>query len=373
MPTVTVLAWCLIASTGRVSSSIALGERGGEVLTTVARRADLAVLDLVRVERERAGGVAEQRAEPHRGARLERAVVRCRRAARRRSVRAGASIASAEAVEQPVGRRRCAVGLDRGPALAQRTRRTRRSRARPRSRTGGRPRSRARSRARGARRDRDRLERGRVARRRRRRSRSARRCARGRSRPPCPTSSAFEPDEPGRAHEDQRLRRQVDVLLVLGDVAGDRLVAELRELDPHLVRGDRVRRRCRRPPSSGGSARGAARPRRSSSRLADDRRASRRAARAGRAAARAPQPSSSAPTLARRARTRAGTRRRSARRTPSSTRRSSPRRGRRTCRARRRTCRRDRCCAGSRSRARSRRGRARGRRCGSCRWWCRSG
>ena len=41
--------------------------------------------------------------------------------------------------------------------------------------------------------------------------------------------------EPGRADDDQRLRRQVDVLLVLGDVAGDRLVAELAELDPHLL------------------------------------------------------------------------------------------------------------------------------------------
>ena len=45
----------------------------------------------------------------------------------------------------------------------------------------------------------------------------------------------------GRAHEDHRLGREVDVLLVLGDVARDRLVTELRELDPHLVRGDAVR------------------------------------------------------------------------------------------------------------------------------------
>ena len=47
-------------------------------------------------------------------------------------------------------------------------------------------------------------------------------------------------DETGRAHQDQRLARQVDVLLVLGDVAGDALVAELAELDPHLFGGDRV-------------------------------------------------------------------------------------------------------------------------------------
>ena len=46
--------------------------------------------------------------------------------------------------------------------------------------------------------------------------------------------------EPGRADEDQRLGREVDVLLVLGRVAGDRLVAELRELDPQLLRGDAV-------------------------------------------------------------------------------------------------------------------------------------
>ncbi len=41
-------------------------------------------------------------------------------------------------------------------------------------------------------------------------------------------------DEPGCAHQDQRLRRQVDVLLVLGGVARHRLVAELAELDSDL-------------------------------------------------------------------------------------------------------------------------------------------
>ena len=88
MPTVTVLAWCLMASTGRVSSSMALRERGGEVLDHDAGRADLAVLDLVR---RRAAtmpsGVAEQRREPHRGAGLEVAVV----------------VAGAQAVEEPGG------------------------------------------------------------------------------------------------------------------------------------------------------------------------------------------------------------------------------------------------------------------------------
>ena len=42
--------------------------------------------------------------------------------------------------------------------------------------------------------------------------------------------------EPGPADEDQGLGRQVDVLLVLGGVAGDGLVAELRQLDSDLGR-----------------------------------------------------------------------------------------------------------------------------------------
>ena len=44
----------------------------------------------------------------------------------------------------------------------------------------------------------------------------------------------------GRAHEDERLAGEVDVLLVLGDVAGDALVAELAELDAHFLGGHRV-------------------------------------------------------------------------------------------------------------------------------------
>ena len=46
--------------------------------------------------------------------------------------------------------------------------------------------------------------------------------------------------EPDRAHEDQRLGAQVDVLLVLGDVGRDGAVTQLRELDPELVGGDAV-------------------------------------------------------------------------------------------------------------------------------------
>ena len=44
----------------------------------------------------------------------------------------------------------------------------------------------------------------------------------------------------GGTHQDQRLRGEVDVLLVLGGVGGDRLVAELRELDPDLAGSHQV-------------------------------------------------------------------------------------------------------------------------------------
>ncbi len=47
--------------------------------------------------------------------------------------------------------------------------------------------------------------------------------------------------QPGRAHQDQRLAGQVDVLLVLGGVAGDRPVAQLGQLDADLGGGDPVR------------------------------------------------------------------------------------------------------------------------------------
>ena len=46
--------------------------------------------------------------------------------------------------------------------------------------------------------------------------------------------------QPGGADQDQRLRRQVDVLLVLGGVAGDRLVGQLRQLDAQLRGGEPV-------------------------------------------------------------------------------------------------------------------------------------
>ena len=138
MPTVTVLAWCLIASIGPGQLLDRLRERGGEVLDHRARRADLAELDLVRVERHDTGRVPQHRREPHRGAGLERAVVD---AVRRPSKNRSAQRLELTAERGAAGRRLRASELTSAsmqPArLAQRARRTRRSRARLRSRTGG--------------------------------------------------------------------------------------------------------------------------------------------------------------------------------------------------------------------------------------------
>ncbi len=54
--------------------------------------------------------------------------------------------------------------------------------------------------------------------------------------------------EPRRAHEDERLGREVDVLLVLDRVDRDGLVAELGELDPYLRRRVVVRPRAHHGP-----------------------------------------------------------------------------------------------------------------------------
>ena len=53
-------------------------QRVGEVVEQDARRADLAVLDLVGLEGERPAGIAEERGQPDRGARLQVAVVGAR-------------------------------------------------------------------------------------------------------------------------------------------------------------------------------------------------------------------------------------------------------------------------------------------------------
>ena len=99
------------------------GERGGEVLDDPARRADRAVLDLVHVEREQAGGVAQQRRDAHRGAGLEVTVV----AADAQTVEErgrGPSIDGAEAYQQIVARRRSSAELDTTAATAARTSRS---------------------------------------------------------------------------------------------------------------------------------------------------------------------------------------------------------------------------------------------------------
>ena len=138
--------------------------------------------------------------------------------------------------------------------------------------------------------------------------------------------------EAGGADQDQRLGREVDVLLVLGGVAGDRLVAELGELDPQLLGGDPVGAVAddgpvppgRAPLVGGGGDAGPGRP--ACWTMASGRsRMAREQALVGR-----PRPTG------RRWRRRAGSRRRSGRRTPWSTARPSRRRDRRTCRARRR-------------------------------------
>ncbi|CAB4688189.1 unannotated protein [freshwater metagenome] len=48
-------------------------------------------------------------------------------------------------------------------------------------------------------------------------------------------------NQAGRAHDDERLTREVDVLLIFGDIAGDALVAKLAEFDTHFLRGHGIR------------------------------------------------------------------------------------------------------------------------------------
>ena len=116
MPTVTVLAWCLIVSIGAGELLDAGGERGGEVLDDAAGRAHLAVLDLVQ---RRAASPRWRTAAATRCRtavlRLEIAVVASRRAAPSRNAVAGSSDRG------PSGASRLADGarrarLDRGPA-----------------------------------------------------------------------------------------------------------------------------------------------------------------------------------------------------------------------------------------------------------------
>ena len=124
--------------------------------------------------------------------------------------------------------------------FAQRPGRWRRSRARLRSRTGARPSRRARSDVRVHHRNRDRLERGEEAGFAVVGDHDRRGLVGAVDRDLLADIVGVRAVQSGRAHEDHRLGREVDVLLVLGDVARDRLVAELRQLDPDLFGRDAV-------------------------------------------------------------------------------------------------------------------------------------
>ena len=130
------------------------GQAGGQVVEHDAGRADLAELDLVGVERADAGGVAEQRRQPDRGAGLEVAVVRAGAepveeggAVRPRAVGRSRRRARPSPESPPSARRRSASRWRRGPRAAGGP--GRRWRAPPRSRRGGRPWRTARRRAAG--------------------------------------------------------------------------------------------------------------------------------------------------------------------------------------------------------------------------------
>ena len=220
MPTVTVLAWCLIASTGRVSSSMPAVSAAVRSSTTRLGRADRAVLDLVHVEGHDADGVAQQRRDAHRGAGLEVAVVAAGAQAveegRRRALDGGSK--AGEDVEAVVaGRDR---ELDRGARLAQRSRRrVDRERGLVAEEVAGHGREHERDVGvhRG---HRDGLERGvepafAVG-----GDHDRRRPVGAVDRDLLGHVVGVRPRQPRRAHQDQRLGRQVDVLLVLGGVAG---------------------------------------------------------------------------------------------------------------------------------------------------------
>ena len=208
--------------------------------TTTGGRAERAVLGAVHVEWHDPERVAEHRGEPHRGAGLEMPVVR--------------------AVTQPVektGRgtfeldrhfREGVVGpgilgdraFDRGARLAQRAgRRIDRERGLVAEEMPG-HRGQHEREHRVHRRHRDRLERGAEAVVALRRDHERRSLVRPEDRDLFGDVVGVGAAEPGRADEDEWLGRQVDVLLVFGDVARDRLVAELGQFDAKLVRRDAI-------------------------------------------------------------------------------------------------------------------------------------
>ena len=223
----------------------AAGERGGEVVDDDRRRPDLAVLGLVGVERRPSRGrsaaatTAARRSTPRGGRRTAppRRPSKNRCAGRRQSVVAGRGGRRPRSTPSPIRRR----SLDRRPRLPQRDRLRVDGERRLVAEEVPRHRREHERQRRVRRRHVDHLQGGAEATLALGGDHDRRRLVGPVDRHLLGDVVGGRAGEAGGAHEDQRLGRQVDVLLVLGDVAGDRLVAELRQLDPQLLRGDAVR------------------------------------------------------------------------------------------------------------------------------------
>ena len=131
IPTVTVLAWCLIASIGRVSSSIARVRAVTTSSTSAAGCADLARRALVRLDRRVRHQVAEQPrpAAPRCWPRDDRRSSRPRSASRKRSTiggRLAAIVASISSLSDPVATARSIASRASRSGRAERIDRERR-------------------------------------------------------------------------------------------------------------------------------------------------------------------------------------------------------------------------------------------------------
>ena len=215
-------------------------ERGVQVLDHRARCSHLAELDLVRVQVLETGRIAQHRGDAHGGGRLEASVV----------------VARPQLVEEPRGMR-----FERGCERAERIEAVARGRERGLDATAGLPQWSCRRvdgqrglvseempghRAEDEREigvhhgNRDRVDRGGET-----VFAVVDDCDRGRLVRPVDRDLLGDvvgvgTTQTGRTHEDHRLGREIDVLLVLGDVTRDRLVAQLRELDANLVCGNAI-------------------------------------------------------------------------------------------------------------------------------------
>jgi hypothetical protein len=225
-------------------------ECGGQVVDHHRGRAHLALVDLVRVERHDAERVAEQRGQPHGGGRLELAVVAAHAQAVEvaagdglevgaQAPQQGVAVARDQVVAAPVAVARH-QRLDGRPALAQGAGQSVDGQRRLVAEQVPRHRRQHEGQRRVGARYGQHVQRGGEARLAVGGDDHGRRLVRPVDRHLLGDVVGGRPLEPGGAHHDERLRRQVDVLLVLGRVAGDRLVAELGQLDAHLGRGDAV-------------------------------------------------------------------------------------------------------------------------------------